>query len=62
MSIDPLRNLLKNLRATLTKLEGASRPHEDGPATTALKTNLRLRIATLEVALRRTEESAAGRE
>lgn len=62
MSVEPLRNLLKNLRATLTRLESASRPHEDGPATAELKATLRLRIATLEIALLRAEERAAGKE
>ena len=62
MSAEPLKNLLKNLRATLTKLESASRPHDDGPAMAELKTNQPLRIATLEIALRRAEEPAAGKE
>jgi hypothetical protein len=62
MSVESLRNLLKNLRATLTKLESASRPHEDGPPTAALKTNLRRRFATLEITLRRVTDLAAGKE
>ena len=56
------RALLENLRATLTKLESVSRPHDDGPAMAELKTNLRLRIATLEIALRRDEGPVAGKE
>ena len=62
MSVEPLKNLLKNFRATLTKLENASRPHEDGPATAELKTALRLRIAMIEIALRHAKELAAGKE
>lgn len=62
MSVEPLKNLLKTVRATLTKLESASQPHEDGPAIAELKATLRLRIATLEIALRRAEELAGGKE
>lgn len=55
MSVEPLKNLLKTVRST-------SQPHEDGPAMAELKTTLRLRIATLEIALRRAEELAGGKE
>jgi hypothetical protein len=52
MSIEPLESLLTSLRATLRKLERASKPSEDGPALADLKQVLRVRIAALEIALR----------
>lgn len=62
MSIEPLKNLLTTQRANLTKLNHVSLPSEDTPALAELKTVLRLSIAVIEVALRRSEELGSGRE
>jgi len=62
MSVQPLKILLTTFRTDLTKLDQASLHSGDSAALAELKTFLRLRIATLEVALRRVEELAAGRE
>lgn len=62
MSVEPLKGLLTTLRTNLTKLEQASLPGEDRPALAELKHVLRLRIATLEVALGQAEELVSSRE
>lgn len=61
MGTESLKNLLTTLRANLAKLE-ASQLGEDTPAGAELKAVLRLRIATLEAALRRAEGHASDRD
>ena len=52
MSVADLKRMRTNLRATLTKMEKASRPSEDTPEMAALKSSLRLRIESLDTAIR----------
>jgi hypothetical protein len=59
MSLQPLTELLDRPRGSLNTIESASRDGRDGPALADLKSHLRLRIATLEVALRRAAETTA---
>ena len=51
MSVAALKRMRTNLRATLTKMEGASVPSEDTPEMAKLKASLRLRIASLDKAI-----------
>jgi hypothetical protein len=61
MSLRPLIELIETLRASLKTLEDTSAPGQDGPALAEQKSTLRLRIHTLECALRRATELPSSR-
>lgn len=51
MSVEALKRMRTNLRATLTKMEKASSLNEDTPEMAKLKESLRLRVASLDAAI-----------
>jgi len=58
MSVEALKRMRKNLRANLTKMEKASAPAEETTAMAKLKATLRIRIASLDAALRQASATA----